>query len=114
MDRRKELKWQYKQMRPIMGIFTISSNQSNRCYLEAAADLKSTMNAAKFKLGAGLHPNRELQKEWDDQGAENFTVEILEILEYDKDESKTDYQDELELLEMVWREKMSRFDFYVK
>ena len=114
MDRRKELQWQYKQMKPTMGIFTIFSEQSNRCYLEAASDLKSAMNAAKFKLGAGLHPNRELQKEWCDQGEENFTMEILEILEYDKDESKTVYQDELDLLEKAWREKMSRFDFYVK
>jgi len=114
MDRKKELKWQYKQMKPEMGIFAIYSRQSNKCYLEVTTDLKSAMNGAKFKLGAGLHPNRELQKEWCDYGESNFTMEILEILGYDKDEFKTDYSDELKLLEMVWQEKMAHCDFYVK
>ncbi len=34
-------------------------------------------------------------------------MEILEKLDYDKDESKTDYKDELALLKMIWTEKLS-------
>ncbi len=116
MDRRKELKEMYKAMKPDMGIFMIRSNFNNKCYIEATQDLKGTMNGAKFRLRFGNHPNRELQKEWKDNGSENFTIEVLEKLEYDKDESKTDYKDDLALLKMIWEEKLLKQDleFYCK
>jgi len=106
MDRRKELREQYKNMKPDMGIFKIKSKSSNKCHIETTKDLKSTINSTKFKLEAGIYPNRELQKEWKDFGAKNFTIEILENLEYDKDESKTDYGEDLTLLQMIWEEKL--------
>lgn len=108
MDRKKELKLQYKQMRPQMGIFVIRSDFANKCYIEATQNLKGTINSTKFKLGAGAHMNKELQQDWNKFGEENFIIEILENLEYDKDESKTDYREELALLQMIWEEKMAK------
>ena len=99
-----------------MGIFIIRSRVTGKCCLQAARDLKGAMNGAIFKLGAGGHPNRELQKEWQEQGAQNFTAEALETLAYDKDESKTDYSEELALLQLIWEEKLARQNtvFYQK
>ncbi|MBB6216098.1 hypothetical protein HNQ80_002197 [Anaerosolibacter carboniphilus] len=114
MNRKKELKEQYKQMRHEMGIFIIRSKVNNKCYIEATQDLRGTMNGTRFKLGAGAHPNRQLQKEWKEFGEGNFTIEILENLEYDKDESKTDYKEDLALLRMIWEEKLlkQKLEFY--
>ncbi len=106
-SRKKELIAQYKQMKPPMGIFIIRSKVNNKCYIEETQDLKGKMNSARAKLSAGLHPNQELQKEWADFGPENFTIEILAHLEYDKDEAKTDYKEELALLRMIWEEKLA-------
>jgi hypothetical protein len=107
MDRKKELKMQYKQMKPQMGIFIIRSKVNNKCFLKATPDLRGVINGTKVRLGSGIHPNRELQKEWIEFGPENFTLEILENLEYEKDESKTDYSEDLSLLEMIWEEKLA-------
>ena len=114
MDRRKELKEQYKMMKPDMGVFIVKSKHDNRCFLEATSDLKSTINSTRFKLNFGNHPNKELQKEWKEYGENAFTIEILEKLEYDKDESKTDYSEELAILKMEWEDKLSNegMDFY--
>ncbi|QUH20593.1 GIY-YIG nuclease family protein [Alkaliphilus sp. B6464] len=116
MDRRKELKEQYKQMKSDMGIFIIRSNSDQKCYIQTTQDLKGTINGTKFKLSAGNHPNRELQNEWNKYGEGNFTIEILENLEYEKDESKTDYREDLALLRMIWEEKLSQknIEFYKK
>lgn len=116
MERKKELKLQYKQMKPQMGIFLISSKINNKCYIETTQNLIGTLNRTKFQLGFNSHPNKELQKEWNDFGVDNFTIEVLEYLEYDKDESKTDYTEDLALLHMVWEEKMTKEnkDFYKK
>jgi hypothetical protein len=107
MDRKKELKLQYKQMKPPMGIFIIRSKVNNKCFLKSTGDLRGVINGTKARLEGGFHPNAELQKEWKEFGSENFTIEILENLEYDRDESKTDYSEELELMQMIWEEKLA-------
>ncbi len=116
MDRKKELKLQYKQMRPPMGVFIIRSKVNQKCYLQTAQDFRGVMNGARVRLAAGIHPYRELQKEWNEYGPENFTIEILEKLEYDKDEAKTDYSEDLTLLQMIWEEKLANenMEFYKK
>ena len=94
-------------MKPEMGVFAISSKTGGDCYLYAAADLKALMNRYRFQLHAGSHPNRELQAQWNMQGGSDFSIEILERLDYGKDESKTDYAEELELLYSIWEERLA-------
>lgn len=106
-SRRKQLIEQYKQMKPDMGVFWIRSKVSNQYFIEASQNLKGKMNSTKFQLDAGAHPNQELQNEWRKLGAEQFNIEILEQLKYEKDESKTDYTEELEILKFVWEEKLN-------
>jgi len=108
MDRKKELKLRYKLEKPKMGIFIIHSKINNKCYLQATPDLRGVMNGAIARLKGGSHPYRELQKEWEDFGADSFTMEILEELAYGQDETKTDYSEELALLKMIWEEKLAR------
>lgn len=100
-------------MKPDMGIFIIRSKLSNKYYMEATQDLKSKMNRSIFQLKWGNHPNKELQKDWNEFGEDNFTIEILDTLEYDKDESKTDYTEDLTLMQMVWEEKLQNMSLYV-
>ncbi len=116
MDRKKELKLQYKQMRPKMGIFIIRSQVNNKCYIEATKNINTTINGAEFKLKSGNHPNRELQKEWKEFSKDNFVIEILEYLDYDKDETKMDYSEDLEVLQLIWEDKIAKknIEFYKK
>ncbi len=115
-SRKKELREQYKRTKPQMGIFIIRSKITNKCYIEGTQDLRGKINGTKARLGGGIHPNRELQKAWQDDGEANFTIEILENLEYDKDESKTDYKEDLALLQMIWEDKLinENVEFYKK
>jgi hypothetical protein len=107
MDRKKELKEQYKQMKPDMGVLIVKSNFNNKCYIEAAKNIKAAINRINFTLELGSHVNKELQREWKEHGKDNFTIEILEKLEYEKDESKTDYSEDLKLLKLIWEERLS-------
>lgn len=110
MDRKKELKLQYKQMKPEMGIFIIRSKADNKGYIQTTQDLKGMMNGTLVRLEGNMHPCKELQKEWNELGRDNFTFEILEKLQYDKDESKTDYSEDLALLQMMWEERLAKED----
>jgi hypothetical protein len=105
-DKRKQLKEFYKHSKTDMGVYIIRSLSG--CYrIESAHDLKGSINGTVFRLNLGNHPDKELQMAWTEQGENNFVIEILEKLEYDKDESKTDYSEELAILKQIWEEKMS-------
>ena len=105
MDRKKELKEQYKQMRPQMGVYLLRCRQADRVYIGASQNIKGMLNRIRFQLAAGSIPNRRLQKIWDDYGNDSFTEEVVEVLEYGRDESKTDYTEELEILKEMCKEK---------
>lgn len=107
MDRRRELKEQFKQTKPDMGVYVIESKVSGKMLVAVTRDLRSAMNSSRFKLNAGFHPNRELQKEWQEHGAEQFDIRPLDTLEYSKDESKTDYTEDLEELRAMWMQRLA-------
>lgn len=107
MDRKKELKEQYKQLKTEMGIFIVQNKINNKYFIVATQNLKGMINRVKFQLKSGGHPNRQLQEEWKELGEDNFEFKILETLDYDKDESKTDYSEELNIIEIMLTEKLS-------
>ncbi|NLY10706.1 MAG: GIY-YIG nuclease family protein [Firmicutes bacterium] len=107
-SRRKELVEQYKQMKHDMGIFWIHCKVNDKYFLETSQNLKARINREKFQLDTGFHPNRELQSDWKELGAENFEIEVLELLKYDEDNSKEDYTEELEILKYIWDEKLNK------
>ena len=99
MDRKKELKELYKQMKTDMGIFVIQSKTNDKYYLETTQNLKGKINSTKFQLELGSFGNNDLlQEDWKKYSSENFEIKILDNLEYDKDESKLDYSEELEIM----------------
>ena len=110
------MKQQYKLSKPQMGIFIVRCLAEKKCYLQTTPDLRGVMNGAKARLNSNSHPYRGLQQAYNALGAAQFTMEILETLDYDKDETKTDYSDELALLEMIWEEKLQKegYAFYTK
>jgi hypothetical protein len=107
MATKKEMKEEYKQMKPDMGVFCIRTAKENRCLIFAVQDLKSRLNRLRFQLELGSYPGKELQEDWKRLGAENFVLEILEELEYSRDETKTDYSEDLEILRLDWEERLS-------
>ena len=107
MDRKKELKEQYKQMKTEMGIFIVQNKINNKYLLVTTQNLKGMVNRVRFQLNSGGHPNGELQHEWNEYGENKFELKLLETLDYDKDESKTDYSEELYIMDIMWTEKLS-------
>ncbi len=108
MDRRRELKRQYKMTRPDMGLFIVRCNKNNKVFLQPTQDLRTVQAGILVRLGSNMHPNRELQKQWNEYGEDAFTMEVLETLSYDEDASKTDYSEDLKLLESMWEEQLIR------
>ncbi len=67
MDK-KELKKQYKQTVQPMGIYQIKNLTSGKIFLGFAKNLPGKLNSVKFQLEHGSHPNRDLQKDFNESG----------------------------------------------
>ena len=94
-------------MKPDMGVYIIKS-KSGKYFIESTKNLRAAINRTKFTLELGSHINEELQTLWNQLGEAEFIIEILEKLEYDKDGVKEDYTEELEILRMIWEERMAK------
>ena len=107
MDK-KELKKQYKQTVQPMGIYQIKNLMSGKIFLGFAKNIPGKLNSVKFQLEHGSHPNRDLQKDFNDLGEKNFSFEAVDYLE-PKEDTGYDYSEDLSVLEEMWLEKLQPF-----
>jgi len=103
-----ELKREYKNNPPPMGILQITNKQNGKILIDSSQNLPGRINRYKFELRVLGQQNKELQADWDTYGEEAFEFEIIDELD-PKTASSTDYAQELLILKEMWLEKLSPF-----
>ena len=107
-NRKKEIIREYKERRIPAGIFQIKNTVNGKILLCSSLNLEGRLNRHKFQLTTGLHPNPDLQKDWNEYGAGKFQFDVLEVVKI-KDDPDFNLEDELTLLEQIWLEKLNPF-----
>lgn len=102
MDRKKELKQMYKDMKTVGGVYQIKNTINQKVFVLTTPNLK-TMNGKRLELQTGGNLNSELQAEWNQFGEEAFVFEVLEVME-DKEEPGFNPKEALKILESKWLE----------
>ena len=103
---KKELILQYKLTNRPMGIYQIRNLVNGRVFVESSVNLTGILNRQEFALKLNGHKNKQLQADWNEFGAENFTFEILEEI---VQRENLDIKAELEFLEDLWLEKLEPY-----
>lgn len=104
---RKDLIREYKETPRPMGVFQIRNLKNDKVFVGSSLNLDGIFNRHRFALNAGSHQSKELQKDWNELGAENFAFEILEELE---PREHLDDKKELTFLEDLWLENLRPYD----
>jgi len=107
MERKKELKQLYKEMKSEGGVYQIRNTINQKVFVVSTPNLK-TINGRQRQLQDGSHMNRQLQEELKQFGADAFVFEVLEVLE-EKEEGFFDKKEELKKLEKKWLEKLKPY-----
>ena len=102
---RRELNREYTERVKPAGVYQVKNLVNGKVLLGSSLNLEGPLNRHKFMLKIGSHLNKDLQKDWDELGAEKFVFEILEQVQV-KDDANFNLKDELMLLEMIWLEKL--------
>lgn len=95
-----------------IGVFIIKNDIIKKIYFGKSNDIKSKFNFFKFQFGVGLCMIKELNNEWKKYGEKVFIFEVLEFIKYDDNKIEKDYLEELDILEMVWLEKLKEDNIY--
>ncbi len=106
MADKKELKREYRENPPPMGIYQIRNSVNDKVFVGSTLNLPGIFNRHKFQLNVGGHPNKSLQADWKSFGAESFAFEILEEI---SPRETSDYKSDLEVFENLWLEKLEPF-----
>ena len=108
MSDRAELKRQYKEAIPQMGVFAVRNRANGKILLGASLNLPGMLNRTRFQLQMGVHPNTALQRDWTDGGPDGFSFEVLDELKPVATPGH-DYTEDLRTLESLWLDKLQPF-----
>jgi hypothetical protein len=81
---------------------------NSKVLLGSSLNLEGPLHKHRFMLRVNSHPNKELQKDWNELGPDQFSFEILETVQLGYQPS-FNLKDELTLLEEIWLEKLQPF-----
>jgi hypothetical protein len=107
MNRKAELKQQYKEIEIEAGIYQIKNNQNGKTFIGSTRNVK-TLNGRRFELKVGTSTNKKLQQEWNEYGEDAFTIDMIETIKVDE-EKYPNLKKTLEKLEEKWLEKLQPF-----
>jgi hypothetical protein len=108
MDRKKELKRQYKETEVEAGVYQIKNTINQKILVGSTKNLK-TLNGVKFMLETnGYTTNKDLQKEWNHYEKDAFIIDILEVLKK-SDDPYFNEKEALLALEEKWLEKLQPY-----
>ena len=108
MKSRKDIHREYKERVIPSGVYQVKNTINNKVFLGSSLNLEGPLNRHKFMLKIGSHPNKALQKDWDELGPDQFAFEILEEVKV-KEDPNFNLKDELTLSEQIWLEQLQPF-----
>ena len=109
---KKDMQEQYKAREMVGGVYAVKNTAKNKLLVDAAVDLRGSKSRFDFaaKTGSCVYP--KLQKDWNEQGGDQFVFEILEEITKGDTQSPADFKADVELMKQMWIEKLAGEDFY--
>lgn len=105
---RAEIKRQFKESAPDMGIYQIRNKANGKIFVESSRNLEGSRMSRMFQLRMGKAVfSRELQQDLSEAGAENFEFSVLAVLAAPP--RGEDIAQALAALELHWLEKLQPF-----
>jgi hypothetical protein len=71
---------EYKERRSVMGVYQVRNLTSGKVLIGSSTDVPAMLNRQQAQLRLGVHPNRQLQLDWQTLGPDAFAFELLDTL----------------------------------
>ncbi len=105
IDRKARIR-EYKETSQPAGIYRVRNTTTGKSLVGSTVNLPGMLNRQRFQLEHGSHPDRELQRDWDELGPDAFEFEALDRLE-PRAEPAYDPTEDLRVLKEMWLENLT-------
>ena len=78
---RNELQREYEERVKPSGVYQVRNLANGKVLLGSSLNLEGLLNRNRFTLRNNSHTNKELQKDWNELGPDQFAFEILEVVQ---------------------------------
>jgi len=102
MDRRKELKDQYKNREIVGGIYRISCSGNGQSWLKSTCDLREQKNRFGFFVSGSFSPEPGMRAAWSQYGTDSFHFTVLEELKKGELQTEDEFARDIETLHEMW------------
>lgn len=106
MDRRKELREQYKARKVIGGIYRILNTVNGRFFLQSTTDMQAARNRFQGVNRSDVCTLPPLQRDWREFGAAAFVFEELDWLEKGAEQTDAEFKEDIKALLELWEDKL--------
>lgn len=96
----------YKETPRPAGVYRVRHAPSGRTLLGSSRDAQAMLNRIQAQLRMKAHRNRVLQADWDADGPDAFVFEVVDLLPPSDRPDREVSDDDLGMLEELWREKL--------
>jgi hypothetical protein len=104
MDRKQKIR-RYKETPRPAGVYRVLRRSTGRMLLGASVDAPAMLNRIRAQLDLATQPNRQLQADWDVDGAGGFDFDVLDLLA-PADDASRDVRADLEILLGLWTDRI--------
>ncbi len=104
-DRKAKVRQYLSAPRPA-GLYSVRNTETGRLLFGSTRDLPGMLNRQRFQLEMGVHPDRELQADWNEFGAGAFAFEVLDRLD-GGDDPTLDLTEDLRVLKAMWLQTLT-------
>ncbi|MGY8779952.1 MAG: GIY-YIG nuclease family protein [Longimicrobiales bacterium] len=105
MDRKAMVRAYRDTPRPA-GVFRVTHAASGRTLVGSSPDAPAMLNRIRAQLRMKGHPKSALQADWEADGVDGFSFEVLELLEIPEGNDYNPAED-LAVMEELWLEKLN-------
>jgi hypothetical protein len=103
---KRDISRTYKERRRLGGVYCITNSVNGRYLLGYAADVASARNRFAFAQTTGSAVDPRLRADWQELGPRAFTLDVLEEVEQGPEQRESEFLEDLQTLEGLWREKL--------
>ena len=111
-EKRKQAIYEYKEKKTTGGVYKITNTESKKSLIKGEIDLSSMENRFNFSVKTNSCLNLKLREDWNKDGANAFTFEILEEVEMKSEMDRRQFKKQLDELADKYSEKMNENELY--
>lgn len=111
-ETKKKMISSYKDRTQTGGVYKIKNNINDKIFFDCSVDIAAIANRFEFSKQLNFCVNVKLKKDWDAFGGSAFSLEVLETIDKNENQTAEAFAEDIRLLRDLWLERINKENLY--